>query len=343
MPPENPPQVRGGRAPAENPAPTRYQGKVHELQKELMGAYYAELTDIAKGRSAKKNAHLLIAGNPVELVRAFDMLPVFPEVNVLQIAARKGSLPLIQKAEELGYAVDNCAYVKADVGLYLAGYEAPYGTIPKADLLLCNYVGCNVYLNWFGTRRAHGPAVNIDIRSSAADGEPSTGHRYVVKQLEGSSAARDITGKALMEEAGAHGRAVGAWASGRRSGPSQLRRRDALRLGTMMAVLYCLRGPEAVSSEIALADLEERSGEAGTRRRSAGSSSRAPPWPFLRVSATCSAAGARWPSRRRTPRSADLGVRFARSAHPLEASRAMLSQNLCNRTFLQRYDQMGDT
>jgi len=166
----------------------RYQGHVHEMQKELMGAYYAELTDIAKGRSQKKNAHLLIAGNPVELVRAFDMVPVFPEVNVLQIAARKASLPLIQKAEELGYAVDNCAYVKADVGLYLAGYEAPYGTVPKADLLLCNYVGCNVYLNWFEhlAELTGAPAMNIDIPFiRSVDGEPSADDiAYVVKQLE---------------------------------------------------------------------------------------------------------------------------------------------------------------
>ena len=108
-----------------------YQGHVHELQKKLMADYYAQLTAIATGQSSTKNAHLLIAGNPVELIRAFGMIPVFPEVNVLQLAVRKQSLPLIQKAEELGYAVDNCAYVKADIGLFLEGGMGPGKPIPR--------------------------------------------------------------------------------------------------------------------------------------------------------------------------------------------------------------------
>ena len=67
----------------------KYQGEMHLLQKELMAKYYAEATAIAGG-SGGKCAHLLIAGNPVVLLRAFDVLPIFPEVNVLQIAVRHG-------------------------------------------------------------------------------------------------------------------------------------------------------------------------------------------------------------------------------------------------------------
>src|SRR3989338_6825740 len=179
--------VHGGYGMSVAPA-VRYQGTIHELQKELMTRYYGELTDIAEGRSDAKNAHLLIAGNPVEILRAFDILPVYPEVNALQLAVRKVSLPLIQKAEEFGYATDNCAYVKADIGLFHAGGVAPFGTVPKADLLLCNYVGCNVYLNWFEhlAELTGSPAVNIDIPFiRTADREPTADDiHYVVAQLE---------------------------------------------------------------------------------------------------------------------------------------------------------------
>ena len=125
-----------------------YQEGMHQLQKDMMARYYAELTQAAEGRGGQA-AYMLVSGNPVELVRAFGLLPVFPEVNALQLAVKKQALPFIQKAEELGYSIDNCAYVKADVGCYLSGRQTPFGTIPKPALLLCNYVGCNVYLQWF--------------------------------------------------------------------------------------------------------------------------------------------------------------------------------------------------
>lgn len=337
-----------------------YQGHVHELQKKLMADYYAQLTAIAKGESSTKNAHLLIAGNPVELIRAFGMIPVFPEVNVLQLAVRKQSLPLIQKAEELGYAVDNCAYVKADVGLYMNGYQAPYGTIPKADLLLCNYVGCNVYLNWFEhlAELTGAPAVNIDVPFiRSADGEPSAADlHYVVKQLEELVARlEEITGTSLdygkLRRTVENSALVGEmWAeikdlTKRRPAPYDAYF-DSV---TMMAVLYCLRGTdEAVTFfQAARAELSERAAKGEgplPEERFRIVIEGPPPWPFLRVfrdmfsrwgavavASTYSTVGGIW----------EFGFRHD-PQRPLESiARHMLQYNLCNRTFLQRYDQMA--
>ena len=337
-----------------------YQGHVHELQKKLMADYYAQLTAIAKGQSSTKNAHLLIAGNPVELIRAFGMIPVFPEVNVLQLAVRKQSLPLIQKAEELGYAVDNCAYVKADVGLYMNDYVAPYGTIPKADLLLCNYVGCNVYLNWFEhlAELTGAPAVNIDIPFiRSADGEPSTPDlHYVVRQLEELVARlEEITGTSLdygkLRRTVENSALVGEmWAeikdlTKRRPAPYDAYF-DSV---TMMAVLYCLRGTdEAVTFfQAARAELSERAAKREgplPEERFRVVIEGPPQWPFLRVfrdmfsrwgavavASTYSTVGGIW----------EFGFRHD-PQRPLESiARHMLQYNLCNRTFLQRYDQMA--
>src|SRR5208282_1107994 len=128
---------------AQAPAKSDYQGRIHNLQKDMIGRYYARLTAASEGKGDKA-IYMLISGNPVELIEAFDMLPVYPEVNALQLAVKKQSLPLILAAEEMGYSTDNCAYVKADVGMYFAGRKTPFATIPEPDLILCNYVGCNV-------------------------------------------------------------------------------------------------------------------------------------------------------------------------------------------------------
>ncbi|HSB60566.1 MAG TPA: 2-hydroxyacyl-CoA dehydratase family protein, partial [Vicinamibacteria bacterium] len=125
-----------------------YQERMHLLQKEMMARYYAELTAAAEGGPGQA-AYMLVSGNPVELIRAFDLLPVYPEVNALQLAVKKQALPFIQKAEEMGYSIDNCAYVKADIGCYIKGLTPTGGPLPKPALVLCNFVGCNTYVKWF--------------------------------------------------------------------------------------------------------------------------------------------------------------------------------------------------
>ena len=336
----------------------RYQGEMHHLQKEIMAKYYAEATAIAKG-NGRKAAHLLIAGNPVELLRAFDVLPIYPEVNVLQIAVRKGSLPLIQKAEELGYAGDNCAYVKADIGLFHSGYETPFATIPKPDVLVCNYVGCNVYLNWFEhlAELTGAPAMNIDIPFiRTVDGEPTADDvTYVVKQLEElivlleQVTGRSLDWKVLTKIVERSAQTGELW--------SQIKEMTKLRPApydayfdsvTMMAPLYTLRGTEEglrffeVAHREMTAQVNRKQGPLPEERFRIVIEG-PPPWPKLRVfrdmfsrwgavavASTYSTVGGLW----------EFGFRHD-PAHPLESiARHMLSYNVCNRTFLQRYDQL---
>jgi len=125
----------------------QYQGRVHERSRQLMSAWMAELGRAeAEGRPT---GAIMISGNCVELLRACHVLPMFPEVTALQNAIRHKSLPLILKAEQAGYSSDNCAYVKADIGLYLEGGMGPGTPMPFPTITVCNYVGCNVYVKWF--------------------------------------------------------------------------------------------------------------------------------------------------------------------------------------------------
>jgi benzoyl-CoA reductase/2-hydroxyglutaryl-CoA dehydratase subunit BcrC/BadD/HgdB len=100
----------------------QYDSRMHEKSREIMNRWYANLKRAAANN--EPSAALMISGNCVEILWAFDIHPIFPEVNALQLAIRKKSLPFILKAEEIGYSGDNCAYVKADIGYMLSGGSA---------------------------------------------------------------------------------------------------------------------------------------------------------------------------------------------------------------------------
>ncbi len=127
--------------------PESYETPMHAHSRAIMQAWAEEMREAAQtGRPA---AALMISGNCVEILRAFDIVPLFPEVNALQLAIRKRSLPYILRAEEVGYSGDNCAYVKADVGYLLSGMYGKGKPLPKPNFVVCNFVGCHVYIKWF--------------------------------------------------------------------------------------------------------------------------------------------------------------------------------------------------
>jgi benzoyl-CoA reductase subunit B len=335
-----------------------YQERMHLLQKEMMNRYYDDLTRLAEGGPGK-SAYMLVSGNPVELVRAFDFLPVYPEVNALQIAVKKQALPFILKAEEMGYSIDNCAYVKADIGCFFSGRKTPFGTIPLPDLLLCNYVGCNVYLQWFEHLSEYNPApvFNLDIPFvRTEDGEPRPEDvTYVLRQLEDLvEMCERITGKALdygklQRIVALSGETGELWSkikalTKRRPSPFDAYF-DSV---TMMAPLYCTRGTEECLRffETAYQELLRKTDDGVgplPEERFRVVIEGPPPWPFLRtfrdmfskwgavaVASTYSTVGGLW----------EFGFRHDPN-RPLESiARHMLQWNLTNRNFLQRYQQI---
>ena len=264
--------------PGKEAKKSNYQGKMHLLQKEMIGRYYDRLTAASEGKG-DKNVYMMISGNPVELVQAFDMLPVYPEVNALQLAVKKQSLPFILQAEEMGYSIDNCAYVKADIGMYFGGRKTPFATIPEPDLILCNYVGCNVYLQWFEHLHefSKAPIYNLDIPfCRTTSGEPTEADlHYVVKQLEEVIVQCErLTGKSLDYKKLKRIVELSAETGDLWSEIKKLTRRrpspydayfDSV---TMMAPLYCLRGTED-GLPIFPGGLPGDEGESGPGRRAA--------------------------------------------------------------------------
>jgi benzoyl-CoA reductase subunit B len=173
---------------------SEYRGSIHQRQKELMTRWYGRL------ENAPDAVAMMISGNCVELLQAFDLVPFYPEINALQLAIRHQSLEPILAAEEMGYAADNCAYVKADVGAWLKGITPTGRPLPRPALVLCNFVGCNTYVKWFEHTAAltGAPLYVLDVPFLRGDEPTEAAVTYVVRQLkEIVSLLEKISGKAF--------------------------------------------------------------------------------------------------------------------------------------------------
>jgi benzoyl-CoA reductase subunit B len=159
---------------------SEYRGSIHQRQKELMMQWYGRL------ETGGDAVAMMISGNCVELLQAFDLVPFYPEINALQLAIRHQSLEPILAAEEMGYAADNCAYVKADVGAWLKGITPTGRPLPQPALVLCNFVGCNTYVKWFEHTAAltGKPLYVLDVPFLRDDEPSEAAVTYVVEQLK---------------------------------------------------------------------------------------------------------------------------------------------------------------
>ena len=90
-----------------------------ETQKRMMAEHYEALATAHE--SGRKVVYTFVPGNLTELLRAFDVLPVLPEINALQSGMRHKSAEFIAEAERIGHSTDVCTYVKCDIGMLRKG------------------------------------------------------------------------------------------------------------------------------------------------------------------------------------------------------------------------------
>ncbi len=154
------------------------------LQKRMIGDHFEQLARAKE--NGKKVVYTFVPGNLNELIYAFDMIPVHPEINALQSGMRKKSGDYIQEAEKLGHSEDVCTYVKCDIGMMKKGNVGPTGEkIPEPDLLLLSYTGCFTFMKWFELLKQeyNCPVVMLQVPYQG-DGEITAAMRhYIVKQL----------------------------------------------------------------------------------------------------------------------------------------------------------------
>jgi benzoyl-CoA reductase subunit B len=156
-----------------------------DAQKEMLRGYYARLSSARADR--RPVVYTFVPGNLVELLTAFDVVPVYPEINALQSAMRQRSAGYIREAERAGHSEDVCSYVKCDLGMMMKGNIGPTGdAIPPPDLLLCSFTGCFTFMKWFELLRdAYGCEIAMLHVPYQGDGVVTPAMRqYVVAQLE---------------------------------------------------------------------------------------------------------------------------------------------------------------
>ncbi len=333
-----------------------YRGSIHQRQKDLMLAWYEQL-DQAANTGHPATVAMMISGNCVELLEGFGAIPIYPEVNALQLAIRHQSLDPILAAEEMGYAADNCAYVKADIGCILRGITPTGGKLPTPTLILCNFVGCNTYLKWFEhlAKLQKAPLYVIDVPFMRAD-EPSRADvKYVVKQLQETVGKLEgLTGHKFdydrfRQAVDCSRRTEELWSQikhlARRSPSPFDAYFDAI---TLMGPLYVYRAkPEGVEFfEAALSEFQTIvDGGRGIYEREHFRvvMEGPPPYPYFRtfrdmfakwqacaVASTYSTVGGLW----------EFGFRHDPDKPFESVAMHMIAQNVTNRSFLQRYEQI---
>lgn len=171
-------------------------------QKELIAAHFDRLA--AAPDSGQKVVYTFVPGNLTELLLAFDVLPVLPEINALQSGMRKRSGAYITEAEKAGHSEDVCSYVKCDLGMIKTGIGPTGKRLPPPDLLLLSYTGCFTFMKWFELLKQEFPRAEVVMLHVPyqADGVITSAMReYVVRQLrtEVVPALERITGRKLDE------------------------------------------------------------------------------------------------------------------------------------------------
>ena len=335
---------------------TEYRGGIHQRQKELMLDWYATL-DRAATTGDPPTASMMISGNCVELLEGFGAVPMYPEINALQLAIRHQSLGPILAAEDIGYAADNCAYVKADIGCYLQGITPTGGKLPKPTLVLCNFVGCNTYVKWFEhvAEFTGAPLYVLDVPFMRADEPSAAAIDYVVRQLkEVVQLMEKLSGRkfdyARFQQAVDYSRQVEElWSQIKhlaKKSPSPFDAYfDAI---TLMGPLYVYRGsPQGVEFfRVALHELQQKcAAREGVydQEKFRVVMEGPPPYPYFRtfrdmfakwkacaVASTYSTVGGLW----------EFGARHDPEKPFESVAMHMLAHNVTNRNYLQRYEQI---
>jgi benzoyl-CoA reductase subunit B len=166
------------------PAPAMKDASM-ERQKQMIAGHFRALAHAPT--TGQRVAYTFVPGNLTELMHAFDVLPVYPEINALQSAMRQRSAEYIREAERLGHNEDVCTYVKCDIGMLTKGNIGPSGdALPPPNLLLLSYTGCFTFMKWFELlKHEYGCEIAMLHVPYLSDGRVTKeARRYVVDQLK---------------------------------------------------------------------------------------------------------------------------------------------------------------
>lgn len=153
------------------------------------------------GKPLGRKLAWVTSGAPVELLRVFNIHPVYPEQYGAICGSRKVSGELCQVAEAHGYNQDLCSYARAHIGSILRPDLAPMKGLPKPDLLVACTNICGTVLKWYEAlaRILEVPLIVIDTPYLPGEVTPQA-KAYVLKQLEAAVAELERLTKVPFRE-----------------------------------------------------------------------------------------------------------------------------------------------
>jgi len=174
--------------------------KLHTYQdlKKLVGSHYMQAKT---AQFFNQKIAWVSSGAPVELLRPFDVITVYPENHSSICGAAKQGPEFCEAAEAEGYSRDLCSYFRCDRGSTLL-QTSPIGGLPDPDFLYgCSNI-CGTILKWYEICSRHfdvpflfvdTPFVHSEVHEHSVE--------YVVEQLEGFiPVLESLTGREFDDE-----------------------------------------------------------------------------------------------------------------------------------------------
>ncbi len=188
---------------------------------------------------------------PRELLEAMDVVTVYPENHAAAIAAKKGSMEMLEVAEAHGYSNDICSYARVNLGYVEAGDSAA-GKLPKPDMLMCCNNICNTVTKWYEilARRLDIPLIMIDLPFSYNPAPDEHAVKYIVGQFEhAKQQLAEICGKPFNEERFLESQrlsneAASLWRDVMNMGKAKPSPLNGLDMFNYMAQIVCSRGSQ---------------------------------------------------------------------------------------------------
>ena len=166
--------------------------------KQMMGAYYIRAKNAAHNN---EKVCWITSGGPVELLIAFDVIPIYPENYAAMCGATKMGGQLAQAAEDKGFSPDLCSYFRIDVGQTLTQGGPIFG-LPAPDFFISANNICGTVIKWYEEQSRHWdkPCCFLDIPFIHGEPDPAV-IQYVVTQMqEMVPFLEEMTGRKFDEE-----------------------------------------------------------------------------------------------------------------------------------------------
>ncbi|MDE3214968.1 MAG: 2-dehydropantoate 2-reductase [Gemmatimonadota bacterium] len=208
------PAVHAGGGPRPGQAPRLESTR---KLKELVGAYYTDL------RAAGERGQLVAACStlaPVEILRALDIAPYFPEHHAVVISAKHQSSRYLARAGAEGFSQFASSGMRVDIGALLqrtSPFSAAYGIEgpPRPDLAVFCTNSSHEFRRWFEFYGGHFdvPVAGFSPPPAAEANGSSAGVdlvRHLIERLEGETGRRLDVAR-LSEIVGLSAEAAGLW------------------------------------------------------------------------------------------------------------------------------------